>query len=156
MEVNARISTIQTATSTSRLYIGFFNINTAGTTFETPPTAGCYFTASSTKANWQALCSTSNSLQTITDTGVASSTVTTGTGGFRKFRIEADRAGARFFIQSTEAGGLSQVAYITTNVPTTTAMSSGIYESRTAVGTALLFDFYRLRHWWRDFLPVTN
>lgn len=160
MEVNARISNIERATSTSRLYIGFFNINTAGTTFETPPTQGCYFTASSTipTGNWVAMCHTAaaGANQTIVDTGIASSTVITGTGGFRKFRIEADNAGTRFFIKLTEAGALTQVAYITTNVPTTTAMASGIYQARTAVGTALLFDFFRLRHWWRDFLPVSN
>lgn len=151
MEVEARINTVQNATTTS-FYIGYFNVNDAGSTFETLPTSGCYFTASSTQADWRAVCR-SASVETNVDTGIASSTVLTGTGGFRLFRIEMDNAGARFYMKANQATNLVKVATIATNVPTTVALNAGAYYARTQGTAAVNFDLFHIRLWWRDWLP---
>lgn len=151
-EATARIHTVQNQGTTTQTFIGFSNISTTGTTFETAPTAGCFFTASTTQANWRAICRTSMSNQTNVDTGIASTTVTTGQGIPYRFLIEADADGARFYIQSSEAGNLTEVANITTNVPTTTAMNAGIHFGRAQGVTAVGVDIYDMNIGWRKFL----
>lgn len=153
LEVSARV--INSTATTTQFFIGFTNITTGGSTFETAPTAGCWFTASSTQANWWAECRTaSGSNTTLVNTGVASSTVIGGNGGFRKFRIQADSTKASFFIQSTEGSALTKVAEISTTYPSSTLLNAGVHAGIISQNTSSFFDFYRLRFWWRDNLPA--
>lgn len=154
MEVTARINTVQNAT-TSNFFIGFTNVIYSGTAIETLPTAGCAFMASSTGANWKAVCRTALATGTYQDTGVASSTVLTGTGAFRKFRIEMDATTARFYIQ--EPGGNLVLRNTITHSLTTQTLNAGIHYTRgTVAGTygANPFDFFDLYFAWRKFIPL--
>jgi hypothetical protein len=151
-EAVARIHTVQNQGTTTQTYIGFTNLATAGTAYETAPTAGCFFTASSTTPNWRAICRTSLTAQTNVDTGVASTTVTTGQGEPYRFMIEADADGAKFYLQSSEGGSLTNVANINTTVPTTTTMNAGVHFGRNAAVTAVGVDVYDMNIGWRKFL----
>lgn len=83
--------------ATSTAYVGFTNITPNGTTFEVPPTAGCYFTASSTISNWIGLCRSSATNVTEFDTGIAS---TSATLSYIRFRVEMDNNEGRLYVQS--------------------------------------------------------
>lgn len=150
MEVIARPETVQNATST--IYrIGFTNV--AGATLQTTPTAGCWFEASSTQPNWQAVCM-SASVSTQVNTNVASSTVTTGTGAAYLFRVQMDNTKGEFFIKNTQNGGLLKVATISTNYPATTALSASAHYSITASPTLTkTFNIIAIRLWWQRVLP---
>ena len=153
MEVNARPRDPTATTST--YYIGFDSNTKTGTMVVTTPTDGCYFTASTTQANWRAIARKA-SAETNADTGVASSTNVTAQGGFRKFRIEADNDSCSFYIQTTESASLSKVAEITTNVPNTVGLHANVWVAGgtgAAQGKTLNLDFNHFRVWWRDFLP---
>lgn len=153
LEVTARMHTMQNWATSTRAYIGFTNIAAAGNTYEIEPTVGCYFTASSSASNWLAVCRTSAAAQTVVDTGVASTTAA-GTGDGRPYRffIEADSLEARFYIQSTEAGNLTQVAGITTNVPTTVALNAGAHFGSPTGIVARGIDIYDMNFGWRKAL----
>lgn len=156
MEVNYRIRN-STAT-TSQFFIGFHNRDFTSTAFETEPTIGCYFTASSTTANWRAICRTASggANMTMVDTGIAStsSNAVNGTGyQFRKFRIQADSTKAEFFIKENESSGLKKVAQISTTYPANTSLNAGIHYGIVSINTSSGFDYFRLRYWWRDVLP---
>lgn len=153
LEVTARIHTIQNWATSTRAYIGFTNIASAGTTYEIEPTIGCYFTASSSLANWQAVCRTSAAAQTVVDTGVASTTAAgTGNGHPYRFFIEADSVEAKFFIQSSEAGNLTQVAGITTTYPSTVALNAGAHFGGPTGVAARGIDIYDMNFAWRKAL----
>lgn len=151
LEATARLASVQNATS-SNYFIGFTNVATGGTAIDTLPTAGCFFTASSTQANWRAVCRTALATGTYQDTGIASSTVLTGTGAFKKFRIEMDSTTARFYIQLAN-GNLVKTNEITHSL-TTQTMNAGIHIARPLAGLTAPIDFFRLRVWWRDFVPA--
>lgn len=126
--------------STTAFYMGFTNVSAGGTTFEVPPTVGCYFTASSTKANWQAVCQTSAPNTTQIDTGIASSTSPTSAGGFVKFRIEADKTTTRFYMRDTRSETYSFVATMTTNLPNNSnSIGAQTYVANTSSGTTRNF-----------------
>ena len=150
---DARIASVQLATTSHNFYIGFTNLATAGTAYETRPTQGCYFTASSTEANWKAVSQNSSANITITDTGVASSSVTTGTGAWRRFKIATDSNGCNFYMQTSQSADLAMVARHTTNLPTS-VLNAGVYMADTLSGAGALFDVKRIRAWWRDFVPA--
>lgn len=149
MEMNARIHSPQNSTSTS--YVIGFTGNVSSITW---PTTGCFFNASSSAStgNWWAVAANGGSY-TLIDTGVASSTNVTSTGGWRKFRIEADANHCAFYIQNSESSPLAQVANITTNIPTA-GVKSHIWIANTASTTVNAFDFNHFRLWWRDVLPA--
>jgi len=154
MEVYARIGNSQTASTTASgntgYVIGFTNLATAGTAYETAPTAGAFFQATSTN-NWQAITRTA-SASTQTDTGVSSTTALTGSGNFRHFKIVADVDGVDFYIRTTESGPLNKVARHTTNLPTV-VLNAGVHMGRVNVGAMYAtLDFYRLRVWWKSVL----
>lgn len=151
LETTARINTPQNATSTN-FYIGFVNIAVGLTAFEQEPTAGCYFVASTTLANWQGQCRTSIANTTTVDTGFASTTNMTGTGSYQLFRIEADSNGARFYMASSTAP-LRLVANITTNIPTS-ALVSGIYFGSIGAGLVKQFDITGAKLWLKQ--PALN
>lgn len=152
LEATARIGDAQNA-STTNYFIGFSNLATAGTAFESPPTVGCFFTASSTQANWRAVCRTALATGTYQDTGISSSTVFTGNGSFRRFRIEMDATKAYFYIQEPN-GNLQKTNEITHNL-TTQVLNAGVHYGQTTLTPTAKFDFFRLRVWWRDFVPAT-
>ncbi len=153
LEVTARMHTVQNWATSTKAYIGFTNLATAGAAYEIEPTVGCYFMASSTVANWQAVCRTSAAVQTVVDTGVATTT-TTGTGNSRprRFFIEADSLEARFYIQSSEAGNLTQVAGITTTYPSTNALNAGVHFGSPTGVAARGIDVYDMNFGWRKVL----
>lgn len=140
----------QNSATTSAIYIGMTNTVSSGTTYEVAPTNGCYFVASSTRANWAAVCGTA-SVYTVIDTGVASSTSVTGASGFRKMRIETSATIVRFYIQNDQSSSLLKVAEISTNIPTT-GLSLGVYYAQTTATGSSGIEFYGLRAWIRDIL----
>lgn len=152
MEVTARIRNPNQATTTS-FYIGFTNVNPGGTGFEVEPTAGCWFVASSTKANWIALCRTAaGSNLTMVDTGFASSSIQVAAQDqFRAFRIEMDKTKADFYIRVQDNGAWNHVARITGTYPATANAGPGIYVGKTG-GTTIDFDFFGFKLWWRPSL----
>jgi hypothetical protein len=152
LEVTARLHTVQNQGTTTETFIGFTNIASAGTTYETRPTIGCFFTASSTQANWRAICQTGTGAITNVDTGIASSTVATGDGVPYHFLIQTGTSSARFFIQQIESGALTQVANITTNVPNTVALNAGVHYGRISNATAVGVDVYDMNIGWRKAL----
>jgi hypothetical protein len=138
--------------TTSFMVIGYTNISPAGAAYETAPVSGCYFIASSTKANWQATCANA-SARTYTDTGIASTTVTNGAGQWYMFRIDADADGARFFMRESETAILRQVAYITTNLPTAVSLNAGVYVALAASTISVSADVASVDLQWRKVLP---
>ena len=152
MESIMRINNPVTASS-SRFVMGYTNISASGSAFEVEPTVGCYFVASTSAAgaatglaNWQAECRTSMANTTTVDTGFASTTKLTGVGAYQKFRIEIDNQGAKFYMASSSAP-LRMVAYIRSNVPTTTPLNAGIYHANLLAGLAKGIDLALLRLW---------
>lgn len=110
-ETVARLGAMANA-STSRIILGIDSASGPTNDFAADPTAGFYFEASSTQANWQAMCR-QNNLGTLTaqiNTGIATSTVNTGDNTrWQRFRIEViggagpNSIGARFYIQDAYA-----------------------------------------------------
>jgi len=72
--MEAKLQTTLNATGTN-YYFGLTNLTINGSTYEVAPTAGCYWTASTTQANWIAICSTTASNMVLIDSGIASSSV---------------------------------------------------------------------------------
>lgn len=155
IEVVARIGTPANASST-RFYIGFPSVNIISNQFDVDPAIGCYFAASSTQANWQALCRTSSTAVTQVNTGVASTSNVSTSGEFRLFRIEATGTQVSFYIK-TPTGPLTKVATITSNIPNTNALTTtphSVYYSRQQGTAVVTFDVMRIRSWWRDLIPA--
>lgn len=162
LEVTARINT-GNSTST-RYYIGYTNLAVAGGTgiYDDDITAGCYFFASSSVSiggvasaghpNWYATCKTSAGASTTIDTGISTTTVTSGAGQWRTFRVDMDATKATFYIKQG-TGALAKVAEISTNYPSTTTLNAGLHMGRTTGSAALQFDFFGLDFWWRKFTP---
>lgn len=117
-EARASMSSLGATTTSS--YLGFTNEVVGGAGFETPPTVGCYFTASSTQMNWQAVCQKSTSLITQVDTGIGSTTLDSSSvlKNLSIFRIEAATAEVKFYMASS-TGPLHLVADMTNtaNIP---------------------------------------
>ncbi len=154
-EAVARLVRPEAATSSS-FYIGFENIDATGVAFETEPTQGCYFNASSTAdvGDWYAVCRTSSALSTYVDTGFASSTVLVGTGTFIRFRIEEDNNSARFYMGSNTAS-MRIVANISTTYPNTKATLAGVYLANVGGMTVTPeMDVGEIKVWFRN--PFTN
>lgn len=134
-----------TTASSSVYRVGFSNRSLGLTT---QPTIGCMFVASTTPAtgNWQALCSTALATMTQVDTGIASSTNVTGTGLYRRFRIETSNGKALFYIGSGSSG-LSLVATITTNVPSTSGMAALVGLTKESAGQSPQLQVMKLDVW---------
>jgi hypothetical protein len=151
IEASVRVNPVNA--SSTKFYIGFVNKNPTGSTYETEPTAGCYFTASSTQANWQAVCRTSGANITQINTGYASSSSVTANGQFYRLKVEMGNNIANFFIQNADNSALVQVAQITTNVPSTVATAAGVYLANDAnTGLNKFLDVGPIRFWWRNIL----
>lgn len=152
MEATVALNNTTVWGTTTRAYIGFTNISAGGSTYETAPTAGCYFTASTSIANWYAVCQTSATAQTRVDTGIASTTSTTTNPPPRRFLIEAGKDGVSFFMQTSESNSLSNVANIATNVPTTTSLNAGIHFGKSVNTNSVGLDIYDINVGWRKFI----
>ncbi len=154
VEVIARIST--PLATTTAWTIGFSNAaNGGGVSRQLEPSSGCYFEASSTLANWQAICK-NNGTATIVDTLIASSTSFTAAGQFYRFRIEMDANAANFYIQATTS--LAKVASITTNLPTSATTNPDVeitmFENTNSANQAKTFDIASIRYWFRRGWPI--
>lgn len=116
---------------TSTAYVGFTNLANDATSYEASP-VGCFFTASTTEANWKAVCRDGGGIYTIVDTTIPSTTK-----GYTLMRLEWDNVGARFYMR-VPGGVMQKVAVITTNIPTGASgrMMPGIYISRVTSGIA--------------------
>lgn len=153
-EARVRISNITAWATSTAAYIGYTNTASAGTAFEVEPTAGCYFTASSTQANYLAVSATGGA-RTFTDTTIASTTVAgTGGGQWYMMRVDADAAGCRFFMRESESAVLRQVAYHTTNLPTAIDLNTGVHIGRGAATLNPSIDIMTLDTQWRVMLPL--
>jgi hypothetical protein len=132
------------ATSTS-YFIGYTSTNPGGTTFEVQPTAGCFLTASTTRANWILVSRTSASAHTETDTGIASSTVlNAATGAYRRFIVMNDATSCTAYIQPTWNDPIRMVARHTTNISTTTTLSFGVYGMRSTASVGSTAASFRI------------
>jgi hypothetical protein len=126
-----------TFNSTSSIFTaGFTNYSGVSADYAVLPTDGCYFTASSTEANWRAVCSSSAANITIQDTGVAT---TTGGGGVDDIRwvgmrIELNGTQAVFYMKDGNGN------WTTTNTIGTTqpdaAMTSGVTVGKVSAGNS--------------------
>lgn len=152
MESLVKVETFN-ATGTSAI-IGFTNTAPTGSSFEVQPTVGCYFNASTTKGNWQAVCQTSASAITQIDTGVASSSDTSAgnlSGRYYKLRIQVISSNlVKFFIGTSENNYIWQGS-ISTNIPiATTNTFPEVYVSRTTAGQSPSNLFVkRIQLWWK-------
>ena len=117
--------------ASSSFFGGFTNLNPAGGALEVAPTAGCFFTATSTQPNIMAACVTSISDQKIIDTGLATTSTTV-----RKLRIEMDANGARFYVASTTRG-LTLIGTIVGSYPTSTLLIPSVYITPGATAKAI-------------------
>jgi hypothetical protein len=130
--------------ASSTAYAGLIGSTPFGTTFETLPTTGCYITASSTIADWKAICTVAGVAETIVDTGFSSTTST-----FLRFRIEMDRTEGRFYVQSTSTS-LTLFATISgTSYPATQGLTSAIVSARTDAGSFPALAVQYIRVWFQ-------
>lgn len=152
IETTLRLTDPRSASSTA-VYVGFTNVNPTGSSFEVAPTSGCYFTASSTRLNWAAVCGSAGTF-TVVDTGVASTTGLGGAGAasngsFNLFRVEMDNTKANFYIQTPTASMKKFV--ITTNYPATVGVVGGIYYGKLTVAPQSPgVEFINAKGWWRQ------
>lgn len=147
MEVVARKAVINNASS-SLAIIGFAQYSGVSADYATMPTNGCYFEASSTAANWWLVSAQGAANKTYTDTGVASSSVTTGTGKFYKFRIQVSTSECTGYIYRHGFDTIMRTN--TTNLPTTIILAP--FVTTATVGTAGLskeLHVSSFRVWWR-------
>lgn len=153
-EAQIRLSNIAAWGTTTSAYVGYTNTASAGTSFEVEPTGGCYFTASTTQANYLAVSANAGA-RTFTNTAIASTTVGgTGGGQWYMMRVDADADGCRFFMKESETAILRQVAYHTTNLPTAVDLNIGAHIGR---GSSILnpsIDIMTLNAQWRVMLPL--
>lgn len=157
MEVRMRMEAMQNASS-SITTLGFGNLTTAGAgtaDFSTYATRGCWVTASTTQANWIAVCTNGSNATTTVNTGVASSSVFTGTpNGMQDFRLEMSSTTFNVYIRSAtspQASSSNPVAIIRTNIPNTTTLTpfigTGSWMARAAANFASPIHINRIRLW---------
>ena len=143
---------VPTTASTTKYYFGFSNVNPAGTTFEAGPTAGCYTIASTTSANITFVTHNGSAI-TATDTGIASSTSVTSTGGYYRYRIEMDSVKCTLKMQETPTAAFRTILTHTTNIASTTALSAGVWFGNLTGGGTKNVEIVDLWATWRDFVP---
>lgn len=153
MEVTARLTSIASGATTSIYIIGYVTYPDVTATTRTEPTAGCFFIASSTVANWMATCRTALGTGTIVDTGFASTTILAGSGAYRTFRIDADATNAKFYM-TDDTKTMKLVATISTTYPSTTSLIWGMNVSNTgAAGQTVSMSFSNVSLWFRKMIP---
>jgi hypothetical protein len=143
METSARIQTNGNATSTL-VIIGFTSATGVSADYAAAPTAGCYFTASTTQANIIAVCKDGATIS-MTDTGTASNTAQ-----FIRYRVEMESGKGTFFM-ATSTGKWTNVANLVTGIPLTTSLNPQVTIAGVSAGTIggeLWVRF--VRAWYRD------
>ena len=147
----ARIGASQNA-STSIYMLGFSAATGVSADYATDAQNGCFFVASSTKANWQAVSRSTTA--TIVDTGVASSTVTTGDGAWRQFRVDMIGGPTPYCVfrikQSATASWGPPVATISTNIPSAVSLNPITSVGKVSAGLAPELHINRIRTWYND------
>lgn len=119
--ITSGINSGSTAIGTSTVYAGFTNLAITGTTFETPPSTGCYIAASSTQADWMAVCVAGGNM-TVVDSNIPSTT-----SQWTEFRIEMNNAQANFYVR-TPTTRLNKFAVINGSAyPAANQLGFGIY-----------------------------
>ena len=146
--------------SSSVFVIGIANKITATADFATIPTAGVFFSASSS-ANYFAQCRTGGGNDYYVDTGIATTSVANGTdANFKKFRIEATstgtvsgKTGAIFYIQNGPNAPMLEVARCT-NITNSlnSAVAPVIGVGKTAAGLSPSLYVKSVRYWWKTAL----
>lgn len=147
----ARMGAVQNA-STSIYMLGFSAATGVSADYATDAQNGCFFVASSTKANWQAV--SRNTTATIIDTGVASSTVTTGDSAWRQFRVDMIGGPTPYCVfrikQSASASWGPPVATISTNIPTGVSLNPITSVGKVSAGISPELHINRIRVWYND------
>lgn len=151
METVARINT--PAATTTHFVIGFDSRsvrNGSTATIGLEPATGCFFMASTSLANWQAIAAVSAASRTIYDTGIASTSNSSAVGSFYRFRIEGQSGSCAFYIE-TPSVSMKKVAVLSTTTPSaTTAMWAGLTIGRyTATGKTQFMDMRDMHLWTR-------
>jgi hypothetical protein len=139
---------IQYPNATSgRYYIGFTNVNMVSNTFETVPTRGAWFEASSTQANLRAVCANDSGV-TYASTNVASTSVITGTtpGAFRHLMIIATSTNVMFLSRPTLRSNWVVEANCTTNVSRENILVPGIHTGWTTAPTLNNLGFHSFNY----------
>lgn len=137
---------INGAATGTAFYLGMPNEDPNSNGFESAPDNGCWFTASSTQANWKAVCA-DNGAYNILDTGIGSSTAIGGTGKFFHMRVEVSNVGtggaglAKFYL------GNSPTKYewegqMTTNMPDNFAVFPMMHMGYTTATNATNREFH--------------
>ena len=138
--------------STSIYMLGFSAATGVSANYATDAQDGCFFVASSTKANWQAVCRSTTA--TIVDTGVASSTVTTGDSAWRQFRIDMIGGPTPYAVfrikQSASASWGPPVATIATTMPTAVSLNPITSVGKVSAGLSPELHVNRIRVWYND------
>lgn len=134
--------------ATSTVYVGFTDVQPNATSFETAPSNGCYFTASSTQANWVALCkkSAGGAVETIVQTPYSSSTPF-----WLRFRIETGAASARFYVGTATTSLRLLTTISDTSYPSGAAadLTAAIYNARATAGVTANLYIKRAWLWYR-------
>jgi hypothetical protein len=152
IEATFRTVNIQNATNTIRTF-GFTDTTVAGNAYQAFPTSGYFLSASTSYANWWANCRTSTSNSTGFDTGIASSTVTTGSGLFQTFMIVASSTGATFYKKVRWNTNWEQIFNCgSTYAPTTySTHSAGYIHAHTGISAAQQFAIMGITMWMKRF-----
>lgn len=103
------LSAPEAVSTTTEYNVGFGTAGTNGNAANFS-TWGCFFSASTTQ-NWMAVANNSGTM-TIVNTGISTST------SYQRLRVEIAESSCKFFAATSYNSGLTQVANITTNVPT--------------------------------------
>lgn len=153
VEFIARPGASQNASS-SFMLLGLSSSVGINADFASQPANFVGFVASSTAANWVATCGSSGTFRMI-DTGIASSTVTTGDGAWRQFRIVASSTSVAFYIQPATRQRRAftsedLVATCTTNIPTGTMLGVTAGVGKASAGNSNELHVGRIRAWWND------
>lgn len=146
--IKAMGSTNGQATSTS-YFLGFTDTVFTGSAWEVGFRYGCVLTASSTQANWIALCTTGTATTTV-NMGVASTTaVNVASGGPMMLRVSVTDSVAEFYVASPNGGSAHK--FITTNLPTAGQLTPALWLT-TGTGGAASSRYWRgsyLNLWWK-------
>jgi len=150
MEATLRKGASQNA-STSITMVGFSAATGVSANYATDAQDGCMFVASTT-GNWKAVCRATTA--TIVDTGVASSSVTTGDGVFMKFRVELHNLNgtnyAVFRILQSKTASWQTVATINTNIPSGISLNPIVSIGKVSAGLSPELHVGRIRVWYND------
>ena len=101
---------------------------------------GCYFIATSTTPNWLAKCASGTATTSI-NTGIASTTGSSGAGVWGTFRIDGDGNNVIFYARRGPTSTLQEITKITGASIPTVPLNAGIFFGRTFGTQAIQFDW---------------